>query len=117
MLSILAPRFGTRSAARDVQTDMERMMTVRRAIQGAIASATREHDGLRHRVDAYYAQAATVLDNSGDYAGRSGADEEIVRTAERNAATATARLHQVRAQIVHLSGLLAQLDALPAGAA
>lgn len=121
MVSILslAPRmFRTRDPARDQQTDLERLAPVRRALEEAIASAEREHAGLQQRIDAYYAQAATVLDNSAAYGERSSEDEDIIRTAEANAATATARVQQIEAQIAQLGGMLRQLGtALPASVA
>lgn len=114
MVSILSltPRmFRTRNPARDQQTDLERMTLVRSALEEVIASAEREHAGLQQRIDAYYAQAATVLDNSGAYGDRSSEDEEIIRTAEGNAAAATARVRQIEAQIEQFSAMLRQLDA------
>ena len=113
MASILSLRprlFRTRDPARDANTDMERLMMVRRAIADAIADATNERQGLRQRVDMHYARATSLLDNSGEYGQRSDADERSIAEAETNAARATARIGQIDTQIAGLSDMLIELD-------
>ena len=113
MASILSLRpklFRTRNPARDANTDLDRLMTVRRALADAIASASRERQGLQQRVDVYHAQATNLLDNSGEYGERSGEDEQSIRDAEANAAMATSRIGQIDGQIAKLGDMLADLD-------
>ena len=113
MASILSLRprlFRTRNPARDANTDLDRLMTVRRAIADALAGASRERQGLQQRVDVYYAQAANLLDNSGEYGARSNEDEQSIREAEANAAQATARIGQIDIQIAKLGDMLVELD-------
>ncbi len=115
MASILSLRpklFRTRNPARDANTDMERLMTVRRAIADAIASANTEKQGLQRRVDMHYALATNLLDNSGAYGERSDADEKSISEAEANAARATARIGQIDIQIAKLNDMLLELDRL-----
>lgn len=108
----LRPRlFRTRNPARDANTDLDRLMTVRRSIVAAMEGATSERQGLRQRLDVYYAQATSLIDNSGDYEMRSQEDENAILEAERNAAAATTRIGQLDAQLVKLGDMLAQADA------
>ena len=113
MASILSLRprlFRTRNPARDANTDLDRLMTVRRSIADALAAASRERQGLQQRVDVYYAQATNLLDNSGDYGARSDEDEQSIREAEANAAQATSRIAQIDIQLAKLGDMLADLD-------
>lgn len=120
MASILSLRpklFRTRNPARDANTDLDRLMTVRRAMADAIADAIREQQGLQQRVDVYHAQASNLLDDSGDYAQRAPEDERSILEAEANAATATRRIGQLGEQIAKLSGMLEELDRAADGSA
>ncbi|HTN62529.1 MAG TPA: hypothetical protein VL147_13420 [Devosia sp.] len=110
MLSLGPKLFRTRDPARDANTDMERLMSVRRAIAEAIAGASAEKQGLQRRVDLHYAQATSLLDNSGAYGERSDADEKSIAAAEADAARATARIGQVDLQIAGLNAMLVDLD-------
>ena len=113
MASILSLRpklFRTRSPNRDAATDVDRVMSVRRALSEAVSSATRERQGLQQRVDVYYAQASNLLDNSGDYGARSPEDEQSIAMAERQAAAANARIRQIDVQIGQFGDMLATLD-------
>lgn len=108
----LRPRlFRTRNPARDANTDLDRLMSVRRSIVAAIDSATRERQGLRQRLDVYYAQATSLLDNSAEYDRRSNEDESAIREAESNAAAANSRIEQIDAQLVKLGEMLTHADA------
>jgi chromosome segregation ATPase len=102
--------FRTRNSQRDANTDLDRLMRVRRTIAAAMDDATRERQGLQQRLDAYHAQATSLLDNSGDYAERRSEDEQAIREAEANAATATSRIGQIDAQIARLGDMLTELD-------
>lgn len=110
MLSLRPKLFRTRNPARDSNTDLDRLMAVRRAFAAAIADAEQERQGLQLRVDVYYAQATNLLDNSGDYGQRSHEDEQSIRDAEAQAAVATVRIGQINAQIVKLGATLAEFD-------
>jgi chromosome segregation ATPase len=110
MLSLRPKLFRTRNPARDSNTDLDRLMSVRRAFAAAIADAEQERQGLQLRVDVYYAQATNLLDNSGDYGTRSREDEQSIADAEAQAVTATARIGQINAQIVKLGTMLAEFD-------
>jgi chromosome segregation ATPase len=110
MLSLRPKLFRTRNPARDNNTDLDRLMRVRRAFTDAIADAEQERQGLQLRVDVYYAQATNLLDNSGEYGARSQADEQSIADAEAQAAIATARMGQISAQIFKLSASLAEFD-------
>lgn len=102
--------FRTRNSQRDANTDLDRLMRVRRTIAAAIEDATRERLGLQQRLDAYHAQAASLLDNSGEYAERRSEDEQSIREAEDNAALATKRIGQIDTQIARLGDMLTELD-------
>lgn len=102
--------FRTRNSQRDANTDLDRLMRVRRTISAAIEDATRERLGLQQRLDAYHAQAASLLDNSGEYAERRSEDEQSIREAEDNAALATKRIGQIDTQIARLGDMLTELD-------
>jgi hypothetical protein len=118
LLSLQPRMFRTRNPMRDTHTDLDRIMTVRRTLTDAIDSARSEREGLQRRLDLYYVQALSVLDNSAAYGERAREDEDAIETAERNAAAASARIRVIEGQITHLTGLLAQLDeALPANVA
>jgi chromosome segregation ATPase len=120
MASILSLRprlFRTRNAARDANTDLDRLMTVKRSISAAIEDAGRERQGLQQRVDVYYAQASSMLDHSSEYGVRLAEDEKVIRDAEANAAAATKRIGQIDEQINRLNGMLAQIDAAVNGSA
>jgi chromosome segregation ATPase len=107
----LPPRlFRTRNSQRDANTDLDRLMRVRRTIATAVEDATRERLGLQRRLDAYHAQAASLLDNSGEYAERREEDEQSIREAEENAAIATTRIGQIDVQIARLGDMLTELD-------
>ncbi|WDR03538.1 hypothetical protein PSQ19_05455 [Devosia algicola] len=110
MLSWRPKVFRTRNPDRDANTDMDRMMTVRRAIEDAIVSARRERQGLQQRLDVSYAQASNLLDNSGDYGARSSEDEQSILDAEANAAAAKRRIGQIDLQINGLSEVLSEFD-------
>jgi len=119
MASIFSLRpklFRTRDPARDANTDLDRMMTIRRAFSDAIADAKRERQGLQQRVDVHYAQATSLLDNSAEYGVRSDEDERSISEAEANAARATARIGRIDAQIAKLNEMLAQFDEISSAA-
>lgn len=111
----LRPRaFRTRNSGRDAETDEARFGTIRNAIAMALADARRERDGLSQRLDFYYAQATTLMDNSGEYGQRDGADEAAIGTAGQNASRARQRIDHLDTQIGRLEVFLAQLDHAPA---
>lgn len=110
ILSLRPGAFRTRNPGRDAETDQARIETVRNAILMALADARRERDGLKQRMGMYYAQAATVLDASEDYARRAAADEMVIRTAEQGAAAARRRVASLDAQIEKFGILILQLD-------
>lgn len=112
MASILSfvPRiFRTRNPQRDAATDRDRLLSVRAAIVSAIESASRERDGLKQRVEDYYASASHILDQS-SFEERPAADEEAVRVAEQHGAAGLARIAAIEAQLVRLNRLLDDLD-------
>ncbi|CDP53702.1 hypothetical protein [Devosia sp. DBB001] len=111
VLLTLRPRaFRTRNPGRDAETDSARFETIRNAISMALEDARRERDGLQQRIDMHYAQAATVLDNSDDYAARDPHDEAMIRSAEQNASNGRKRLVQLDNQIQQLNRLLSEVD-------
>jgi hypothetical protein len=102
--------FRTRNACRDAETDEARFGTIRNAISMAITDARRERDGLSQRLNFYYAQATSLMDNSGDYGKRERVDEATIDNAGKNATSARRRLANLDAQIDRLEELLKQLD-------
>ena len=110
LLSLRPRAFRTRNPGRDAETDEARMGTVHNAISMALADARRERDGLSQRLNLYHAQAATLMDNSGEYGRRESADEAAIDTAGRNASRARLRIEQLDIQIGRLEDLMAQLD-------
>jgi chromosome segregation ATPase len=110
ILSLRPRMFRTRNTLRDANTDLDRLMTVRRSIVAAIDDATRERQGLQQRLDVYHAQATNLLDNSADYAERASEDERSIREAEANGAAAANRISQIDIQIKRLGEMLAELD-------
>jgi len=115
MLSLRPRLFRTRNPARDNNTDLDRLMAVRRAFVAAIADAEQERQGLQQRVDVYYAQATNLLDNSGEYGSRRSEDEDSIRDAEAQAAIASGRIVQINAQIAKLGASLAEFDRTVSG--
>jgi hypothetical protein len=117
ILSLGTKMFRTRNPERDAGTDMDRFMTIRRSVTAAIDSATQERQGLQQRVDIYYAQATSLLDNSAEFGLRSDQDEEAIQEAERNAAAATRRIKQITDHMEQLNTLLHAVDTAVSGAA
>jgi hypothetical protein len=109
ILSFVPRMFRTRNPQRDASTDRDRLLSVRAAIVSAIESATRERDGLKQRVEDYYASASHILDQA-SFEDRPAADEEAVRTAEHHGAAGLARIAAIEAQLVRLNRLLDDLD-------
>lgn len=114
ILSLRPGAFRTRNPGRDAETDQARTETVRNAILMALADARRERDGLKQRMSMYYAQAATMLDDSEEYGARAAADEAVIRTAEQSASNARKRVSQLEAQMEKFAALIGQLDGTPA---
>ena len=107
----LRPRaFRTRNPGRDAETDEARFGTISNAIAMALADARRERDGLGQRVNFYYAQANSLLDNSDEYGKRDRADENAIGSSEHNASRARRRMVQLDEQILRLEALLAEVD-------
>lgn len=84
-------------------------MTVRSSIVAAIESATRERDGLKRRVDNYFASASHILDQA-DFEERSADDEAAVVEAERQGIAGLQRIAVIEAQIQRLDDMLAYFD-------
>ncbi|UJW87435.1 hypothetical protein [Devosia sp. SL43] len=112
IFSLRPSLFRSRNPARNYTTDLERLTAVKRSVEQAIASAVSERDGLRRRVELYYAQAANLLDNTAEFGARSDDDEASITLAERNASEATQRVSDVSSQIEQLQALSAQVDDL-----
>lgn len=110
LLSLRPRAFRTRNPGRDAETDEARFGTVSNAISMALADARRERDGLGQRVNFYYAQASSLLDNSDEYGKRDRADENAIGSAEHNAKRARQRMTQLDEQILRLETLLEQVD-------
>lgn len=107
----MRPRaFRSRNPGRDAETDEARFGTISNAIAMALADARRERDGLGQRMNFYYAQAATLMDNSADYGKRDPLDEGAIGSAERNGSRARQRMAQLDTQIQRLEDLLGQVD-------
>ncbi len=102
--------FRTRNAGRDAETDEARFGTIRNAISMAVTDARRERDGLSQRLNFYYAQATTLMDNSAEYGKRERVDEAAIDTAGKNATGARQRIAHLDDQIARLEELLKQLD-------
>lgn len=109
ILSFASRVFRTRDPARDTATDRDRLMTVRSSIVAAIESATRERDGLKRRVDNYFASASHILDQA-DFEERSADDEAAVVEAERQGIAGLQRIAVIEAQIQRLDDMLAYFD-------
>lgn len=108
LLSLRPRAFRARNPGRDAETDEARFGTISNAIAMALVDARRERDGLSQRMDLYYAQAATLLDNSVEYSRRDRVDEAAIGSAENRAARARQRVAQLDTQIQQLEDLLAQ---------
>lgn len=107
----LRPRaFRTRNPGRDSETDEARFGTISNAIAMALADARREREGLGQRVNFYYAQANSLLDNSDEYGKRDRADENAIGSSEHNASRARRRIVQLDEQILRLEALLSEVD-------
>ena len=109
LLSLRPRAFRARNPGRDAETDEARFGTISNAIAMALTDARRERDGLSQRMDFYYAQASTMLDNSPEYSRRDRIDEAAIGSAENSAARGRQRLAQLDDQIARLEGLLAQV--------
>ena len=109
LLSLRPRAFRARNPGRDAETDEARLATVSNAISMALADARRERDGLGQRMNLYYAQAATMLDNSPEYGKRDRIDEAAIGSAENSAARARQRLVQLDSQIARLEEVLGQV--------
>ena len=110
MFSIRPRAFRSRNPGRDSETDEARFGTISNAIAMALADARRERDGLGQRMNFYYAQAATLLDNSAEYGRRDPVEESAIGSAENNGARARRRMAQLDDQIQRLEDLMAQVD-------
>jgi hypothetical protein len=110
LLSLRPRAFRTRNPGRDAETDEARLGTISNAISMALADARRERDGLGQRMNLYYAQAASLLDNSPDYGKRNRTDEAAIGSAENSAARARRRVAHLDVQIEKLEGLLTQVN-------
>ena len=110
LLSLRPRAFRTRNPGRDAETDDARFGTISNAISMALADARRERDGLSQRLNFYYAQAVSVMDNSPEYGRRDRSDEKAIGSAEGNASRARSRLAQLDIQIQRLEDLLNQVD-------
>ncbi|SMQ76012.1 hypothetical protein SAMN06295905_2506 [Devosia lucknowensis] len=110
ILSLRPRAFRSRNAGRDAETDAARIETVRNAITMALNDARRERDGLQGRIDLYHAQAASIMDHSGDYGWRDRADETAIGSAESKAANGRRRIAQLNDQIERFEKLIADLE-------
>jgi chromosome segregation ATPase len=115
IFSLRPSLFRSRNPLRNYNTDMDRLSTVKRAMEQALAGAVAERDGLKRRVELYHAQAANLLDNTAEFGARSDEDEASITQAERNAGEATQRVRDVSAQIEQLQKVLAEVEAMIAG--
>jgi len=115
IFSLRPSLFRSRNPLRNYNTDMDRLSTVKRALEQALAGAVAERDGLKRRVELYHAQAANLLDNTAEFGARSDEDEASITQAERNAGEATQRVRDVSAQIEQLQKVLAEVEAMIAG--
>ena len=109
LLSLRPRAFRARNPGRDAETDEARLGTISNAISMALNDARRERDGLSPRMNLYYAQAATMLDNSVEYGKRDRIDEAAIGSAENSAARARQRVAQLDSQILRLEEVLAQV--------
>jgi chromosome segregation ATPase len=98
--------FRARNAQRDRDSDLARMESVRRAILVAIEDARREHDGLKRRVNIFYAKAGSLMAETGEYRERVPEDEAELRETERHIDAAQARLGVIEGEIRRLENLL-----------
>ena len=105
ILSLAGRVFRTRNPARDATTDRDRLLAIRTAVLEAIEGATRERDGLRQRVDDYYAQASHLLDQS-EYGKRSPKEEQAIVEAERYGALGLRRIEAINAQLQRFGSIL-----------
>ena len=109
LLSLRPRAFRTRNPGRDAETDEARLETISNAISMALNDARRERDGLSQRMNLYYAQAASLMDNSPEYGKRERIDEAAIGSAENSAARARQRVAQLDSQIQRLEDVLAQV--------
>jgi hypothetical protein len=103
-------RFRTRDPRRDTASDVRRLQQVRDALTTALDAARREQDGLQRRVDRGYGQAASPLDEAGEYDSLPATEEAGIAEAERHADAALARVQGLKGQIALFERLLGELD-------
>ena len=89
-------------------------MTVRAAVVAAIESATSEREGLKQRVDDYYAAASHILDQA-EFGERSARDEQAVVEAEQHGSAGLRRIAAINLQLKRLNSVLDLVDEQDAG--
>jgi hypothetical protein len=95
--------FQVRSSQRDNQTDRERVRSIAKAIDGAIASATKERAALALRVkNAQDLAAFAVGNNSDEYLSREPEDTKRLAGYEQQLIAGHNRIAQLDAQIASL---------------
>src|ERR1700712_2005429 len=98
--------FRIRTAARDTQTDQERVGAVLRAIDAAIASAEKERTALDLRVkDAQDFAGLAAGNESDEYLSRDPKDSRIIAGYEQQLISGHKRVEELGAQIAGLTAV------------
>jgi chromosome segregation ATPase len=102
----MARAFKVRSAARDAETDSERLGSISAAIEAAIASIRKERDALRARVDAARDQAAFATGTDYDeYLTREAKDAARIKEYEQQMASGEQRTQELERQLGGLDAI------------
>jgi chromosome segregation ATPase len=99
--------FRIRSSARDEKSDADRLASIERALQRAIADAEAEKTGLARRFQSAKDRASMLIGNDAtEYLDRDPETERLLTEAERELLAAEARMRQLSAHVNHLRGML-----------
>jgi hypothetical protein len=99
-------QFRARSVSRDAETDQARALSILSAIDGALAAAKVEQNGLSARIEDVLARAAVTVGNASDeYLTRDPQDSHHQDLMGREIANGQRRLTDLEATIAHFEFL------------
>lgn len=102
--------FKARSANRDAETDVSRIASIARSIDGAVATAEAEWAGLSLRIEDVLARAAVTLGNDSDeYLTREALDTHHQNLFDKEISNGQRRLEELTQSIKHFKFLKAAL--------
>jgi len=102
----MARAFQVRTPERDNQTDRERLGSVSRAIESAVASVQKEKDALRPRIDEARVLASfAVGTDSDEHLTRDSKDNARLKEYERQMSVGEKRIQELERQLGGLADL------------